>query len=546
MTRYQRVVAAIRAGFPGRKAASGGREVRGPIAIPMQGIVVENLPDGRGAVAIQGLHPSRVGSGGTTVYSGKIRFEEFNKDLENDKGYGSYSRQGVYDKMRKQSAQVKRALWLLKLPMLAADPEVEVADDGEEEAEIADLVSYNLFEVIRWHARMAESLTMFEFGFSSFEALSDVVEVPRDRFRRLAGAGKAGTVPAWLFTDFEPRPAKTVYQWVANPAKPTEVLEMVQWNSTGDGKQVTAMPRIPGSALLRFTWEQEASNFQGISLLRPIYKPYVITDALETVDGIRHERQNCGIPVIRLPENTNDDDIDKAQEFLLSIASHEKAFLVLPFGWEFKWDTSGQGRGTDIEGRLEQLDRRIASAVLADFMTLGSGGDTGSYALAETQADRHLDLITFGARVFLEVINRGSDGWSPVKRIVDWNYGVRSRYPKVCFKNLRSKDDWAAILPLLRDFMNVKALGRPTYAMAAEIVRRLNLSPTVLPPEAEFEQKPEPAPVVGTLPKDSDPVTKASTEAPFGPYENFADCVAKNQDKADPEAYCGTIQRETE
>jgi len=36
---------------------------------------------------------------------------------------------------------------------------------------------------------------------------------------------------------------------------------------------------------------------------------------------------------------------------------------------------------------------------------------------------------------------------------------------------------------------------------------------------------------------------------PFGPnceYKDFAECVRKNQDKDNPEAYCGTIQRETE
>jgi hypothetical protein len=33
---------------------------------------------------------------------------------------------------------------------------------------------------------------------------------------------------------------------------------------------------------------------------------------------------------------------------------------------------------------------------------------------------------------------------------------------------------------------------------------------------------------------------------PFAEYESFEDCVAKNQDKADPKAYCGTIQRQTE
>jgi len=33
---------------------------------------------------------------------------------------------------------------------------------------------------------------------------------------------------------------------------------------------------------------------------------------------------------------------------------------------------------------------------------------------------------------------------------------------------------------------------------------------------------------------------------PFGEYENFEDCVAKNQDKEDPEAYCATIKRAIE
>jgi len=33
---------------------------------------------------------------------------------------------------------------------------------------------------------------------------------------------------------------------------------------------------------------------------------------------------------------------------------------------------------------------------------------------------------------------------------------------------------------------------------------------------------------------------------PFGEYADFADCVAKNQDKADPEGYCATIKRSIE
>ena len=33
---------------------------------------------------------------------------------------------------------------------------------------------------------------------------------------------------------------------------------------------------------------------------------------------------------------------------------------------------------------------------------------------------------------------------------------------------------------------------------------------------------------------------------PFAGYKDFADCVAKNQDKSDPEAYCAVIMRKVE
>jgi len=33
---------------------------------------------------------------------------------------------------------------------------------------------------------------------------------------------------------------------------------------------------------------------------------------------------------------------------------------------------------------------------------------------------------------------------------------------------------------------------------------------------------------------------------PFAGYSSFADCVKKNQDKRDPEAYCGKIKHQVE
>lgn len=30
---------------------------------------------------------------------------------------------------------------------------------------------------------------------------------------------------------------------------------------------------------------------------------------------------------------------------------------------------------------------------------------------------------------------------------------------------------------------------------------------------------------------------------PFGPYRDFDDCVRKNQDKSNPQAYCAALER---
>ena len=48
--------------------------------------------------------------------------------------------------------------------------------------------------------------------------------------------------------------------------------------------------------------------------------------------------------------------------------------------------------------------------------------------------------------------------------------------------------------------------------------------------------------------KDSEKETKSNMPElkPFGPYSNFNDCVSKNKDKRDPEAYCGVVQRKIE
>lgn len=405
------------------------------------------------------VHRTPAGVGGTALVAGTISNVEHNSAVAAEKGYGDWHTQGVFEKMRRSDPHIARSLKLLKLPILAATWEVEPASDSPLDKEIADFVAWNLFERIRWRDTLRQVLAFKDFGFMLFEVLEEMAPAPAARFELLPGdadgADGLETKTAFTWSTWDPRLPKTVERWVPNPNRPTELAAVVQFVGYSDGEE-SGIREIKAENLLRFTNEQEGSDFAGMSVLRPVYKSWKILEMLEKLDAIRHERQNVGIPKITLPETISDGDVEKAEDILAHLQSHQKGYIVLPFGWQFEWDTSGQGTGTDVRSRIEDLKRDIADNVLAGFMALGNG-DTGSYALAETQADQYLLQLEQDAGQIEEVVNEGVDGTSHLRRLVDMNYGPQVRYPKLRAKNLRSRD-YSAILPLVVQFLQVGAV----------------------------------------------------------------------------------------
>lgn len=417
-----------------------------------------------------------LGSSGTTIRGGRLQYEEFNSKLENEKGWGDYGTQGVYDLMRKTDPHIRRALQLLKLPLRSAQWVFEPASDSDLDKEIAEFCSYALFERLCWDDVLRQSLLMYDFGFVLFEILEDTYEVPRSRFKNLPSSGTGSdTANAVLWSAIDPRLPKTVDQWVPRADRPTMLAAIVQQVGGSDVEEGT-FRTIPADRLLRFTHDQEGGNFAGASVLRSAYKPWKILETLERIDVLRHERQNCGTPVISLPETgVQEGDADKAEKILMTVGRSERGYIVEPPGWKFRWETSGEGTGTNVEAAIERCIRAIADNVLAGFMALG-GGDTGSYALAETQADHYLASIEAGARYVEEVWNKGSDGVSHVRRLVDLNYGPQRAYPRLRATNLKSRD-YGQILPLVAQLLAAKALT-PSRDLENYLRNRLDLPPS--------------------------------------------------------------------
>lgn len=449
-----------------------------------------------------------IGATGTAIVNGQIAYEEWNRDLTNEKWLGSYGKEGVADKMRRTDPQIRRSMQLLKLPLLAAKWIFEPANDTPEAKEHADLCSYVFFELWNWANELRHVCMMFDYGVSLSEAVDETINVPRERFPHLKVVKLDGQTSMATGVRLEPRLPRTIHRWQEDPEHQTRVKFVEQFVGFSD-RGGPMFRTIPGDRLVRATHDQEGSNFQGFAALRPSYKPWVQLDHYEKLTAIKHERRGAGVAKITLPPNPTEEDRTLAQEIGAGVRSHEKGFVVCTHEMDFTFVTTGEGEGTDIESAIMRCIRAIADNVLAGFMALGSDGATGSYALADTQADQYLNTITAAAAFIEQVFNQGLDGFSVVRRIIDLNYGPQAFYPKLKATQLKSRDDYAQILPLVVQLLTSKGITS-NKKLERQILERLNFEPLSEAEEAEAEEarkkerEKKAAPPPGNAPPTSD------------------------------------------
>lgn len=419
------------------------------------------------------------GSGvtGNRIISGYLVDDEKNTALKDEKAYE------VYDQMRRTDTDVYQALEILKNPMLACPFVVEPASNKKIDREIADFVASNLFEELPWDRTNRESLLRFDYGCYLFEQITDVRMVERKRFPNLPSVRSVGRpkngemVPAVRWIAFEARHPRTVRRWVANPNLTTQLDAVVQWFE-GDDHRAPGEYVMDAADLVRFTHNQEAGNFAGRSVLRPMYADFRESNHLRKVEAVRHERQNCGLPTVSCPENPDQEDINDLEATIEALSAYEQSYLMIPFGYSFKFDTSGAGDGTKLGERLKDLRRSKLDTVLGGFMTLGQDG-LGSNALVGGQKDTQLDYVEVAVRGTESIWNKGSDGMSPIRTLVDLNYGARrmelgsTGYPKLRAKNVRGRH-YIATMKLLATLAQANLIT-VTPAIQAFVLQALEI-----------------------------------------------------------------------
>jgi len=174
------------------------------------------------------------GDSGTEIYQGFIS-EEYNNKLADVEGIK------VFDKMRKQDGTVSSAVLVTSLPIRQANWFIKPASEDPQDIEIADFVSWALFDAvsISWQDLLRQSLLSTVFGVMVFEKVFSVKE--RDGVEYVC------------WDDLAPRMPKTINSWETSDGH-KGIQQQLRTGKVVD---------IPMEKLLVFVNDMEGENWWG-------------------------------------------------------------------------------------------------------------------------------------------------------------------------------------------------------------------------------------------------------------------------------------------
>ncbi|MCP3684552.1 MAG: DUF935 family protein [bacterium] len=326
-------------------------------------------------------HDKPLGASGTDVV-GKVHNAD--DHIEVLQGYQAAQ---IYDKMRRSEPQVRKILNAIINPIRSATWAVEPVSEEPKDLEAAALIEQILFKDLNFTKFLNEALTMVPHGYSAFEVVHQNKE--SKEHGQYTGLAQLGF-----------RRQSTITEWCHD--RTTGELLWIKQESDYD-IQVNA--EIPADFLLLFFSEQEGDNI-GFPLLRNVYGPYKRKLLATELQYIGIERFAIPTPILKVPKNIKQTDAEYAEavEVLKGFTSAENSYITYPEGWELELQNNNFD-ATKLVAVLKNEDEQMASAILASFLELGTGGNTGAYALSADLSDFFFAGLVYYANIIRDTLN---------------------------------------------------------------------------------------------------------------------------------------------
>lgn len=360
----------------------------------------------------------------------------------------------VFDRMRKQDAQVSSVLRAVTSPIIRTEwsidgtgcrPEVTefiasnlglpIKDAEDEGNHAAQLRGRDRFS---WNNHLKGALLFLPYGHMFFEQVYRYDTEGRARLRKLAQ-----------------RMPQSISQ--VNVARDGGLVSIEQWAPI-DGLSFAGGPNtaIPVNRLVAYVLDREGGNWLGTSILRTAYKNWLLKDRALRSWSTSIDRNGVGVPIYTAADE--EVSLDAGKKLATDVRGGSNAGGAIPHGATL--EIKGvQGTLPDSEKFVRYQDEQIARAVLAHFLNLGT--QTGSWALGSTFAD----FFTLSLQAIAEDI-RDTTTSHVIEDLVDINFGRTEPAPQLAFNEIGSRGGMSDEMTFLR-----KAAGLESDEALAQFLR---------------------------------------------------------------------------
>jgi Protein of unknown function (DUF935) len=208
----------------------------------------------------------------------------------------------------------------------------------------------------------------------------------------------------------------------------------------GMGSSAQGKPRvIDVNRLLWYAWDREGAQWTGRSMLRGIYKNFLLKDTVLRVGAINIERAG-GVPVVTGPKGATPEELAELGKMARAFRVGANAGGAIPNGAEL--NLAKAAGGDEAVEYIKLMNEEMGRGWLMMFMNLGQA-TTGSYALGSSLIDYVLNTQEVIAEWVCDVFNEHMiEDW------VDWNYGPDEQAPLLVYK--RTDDRQVALSDLVK------------------------------------------------------------------------------------------------
>lgn len=316
----------------------------------------------------------------------------------------------TYSQMIRNSPIISAALTATTMLIRRVDWRVESDVPNDPRVEFIEQCMHDMSH--SWNDHISQALTMLPYGFAWFEIIYKERKGPEADPSSQYSDGRLG------WRRFAIRAQDTMHPtdpWVYDDGGALRGFR--QWltesRAVQSGKRTAVVP-IEKSILYRT--QVQDGNPEGVSVLRPAYRPWFFASQLEEVEAIGHERNLAGLPILRVDPNTPQGqaaDLSEgsperalAEALLRRVRNDEEAGVLVPPGWLFELvGGGGGGKATTLADTIIRHENRISLTMLAGFILLGTH-DVGSFALAKAQAELFYATLNAWADIISDTLNR--------------------------------------------------------------------------------------------------------------------------------------------